>query len=205
MAQCKLTAQELTLAAFSPIIGVLCSSAAKSSCQKNNLDFAEMLQPFCQLTLEGQIRDPNSGGQVLTIRSLRLTSRDAHARPPQTTLARRLLNESVSESICERQTLVRSAGVELEIPVSVPWFDNWQETFLHVQYPFDHEFSRHYMACILVVTAHEPSPLEEFQKLSAQLQEMQAATNKAPKWFPDLFKYYLILDDASDTGKNIFY
>lgn len=39
---------------FSPLIGVICSSQAEEICHKNNLTFAEMLQPFSKLTSDGE-------------------------------------------------------------------------------------------------------------------------------------------------------
>lgn len=53
MAQCKLTPREFIGNAFSPQIGAVCSPAAEAVCQKNNLSFIELLQPFCNLNAEG--------------------------------------------------------------------------------------------------------------------------------------------------------
>jgi hypothetical protein len=54
MAQCKLTPREFIGNAFSPQIAVVCSAAADAACQKNNLSFVELLQPFCKLNTEGK-------------------------------------------------------------------------------------------------------------------------------------------------------
>lgn len=53
MAQCKLTPREFIGNTFSPQIAVVCSTAADAACQKNNLSFVELLQPFCKLNTEG--------------------------------------------------------------------------------------------------------------------------------------------------------
>lgn len=53
MAQCKQTAEEFIQDVFSPLIAVLCSSDVDRVCQKNNLSFVELIQPFCHLTSEG--------------------------------------------------------------------------------------------------------------------------------------------------------
>ena len=53
MAQCKLTAQDFIQSTFSPQVAVLCSSDAELLCQKNNLSFVQLVQPFCRLTTEG--------------------------------------------------------------------------------------------------------------------------------------------------------
>lgn len=54
MAQCKLTPREFINNAFSPQIAAVCSTAADAACQKNNLSFVELLQPFCKLNTEGE-------------------------------------------------------------------------------------------------------------------------------------------------------
>ena len=53
MAQCKQNAQEFVQNTFNPHLAVLCSPDAEVLCQKNNLTFVELVQPFCRLTSEG--------------------------------------------------------------------------------------------------------------------------------------------------------
>lgn len=53
MAQCKLTPEEFIKNAFTPQIAVLCSSSVDQICQKNNLSFVELVQPFCKLSADG--------------------------------------------------------------------------------------------------------------------------------------------------------
>ena len=54
MAECKQTAQEFIQEALAPMVAVLCSHDAQVICQKNNLSFVEMIQPFCRLNSEGK-------------------------------------------------------------------------------------------------------------------------------------------------------
>lgn len=56
MAQCKQVPQEFIKNAFTPQIAVLCTPLAESSCQKNNLTFIELLQPFSKLSNDGNVR-----------------------------------------------------------------------------------------------------------------------------------------------------
>lgn len=53
MANCKQTVHEFIQNTYSPMVAVLCSSDAEAVCQKNNLSFIELVQPFCKLTSEG--------------------------------------------------------------------------------------------------------------------------------------------------------
>lgn len=53
MATCKLPPKEFIRNSFLPQVAVVCSQAATETCQKNNLSFTELLQPFCKLGTEG--------------------------------------------------------------------------------------------------------------------------------------------------------
>nr|CAD7195798.1 unnamed protein product [Timema douglasi] len=105
MAQCKLTPHEFIQNSFSPMVAIMCSPLVDQICQKNNLTFIEMVQPFCKLNSEGHIRDPS--GCSIPVRNLRITMQDVNSRPPQPTLARKFLNESVSLSCNERNTTLQ--------------------------------------------------------------------------------------------------
>uniref|UniRef100_A0A7N9AN94 Trafficking protein particle complex 8 n=1 Tax=Mastacembelus armatus TaxID=205130 RepID=A0A7N9AN94_9TELE len=70
MARCVQSVQEFIQDSFVPMVAVLCSEEAERVTRKNNLNFAELLRPFCRLTSEGHIRDPNN--QVQTVKNLRI-------------------------------------------------------------------------------------------------------------------------------------
>lgn len=199
MAQCKLTPREFISNAFSPQIAAVCSTTADSVCQKNNLSFVELLQPFCKLNTEGHFRDPQ--GNTITVRNLRLSIQDVNVHPPEPSVARKMLNEAVSSAVCERTTPVRIGATDLDIPVSVPWFEAWRETFLNVQFPSDHEFTKHFLACMIVVSTAEDNPLEKIQNMGAQLQ--QSIPGKLPKWFNNnTLRYYILVHDATQDDRN---
>nr|CAD7454701.1 unnamed protein product [Timema tahoe] len=146
----------------------------------------------------GHIRDP-SGGSI-PVRNLRITMQDVNSRPPQPTLARKFLNESVSLSCNERNTTLQIGNQSIDIPISIPWFEAWRETFLQVQFPSDHEFTKHYIACVLVAASTEGNPAELLQHMSQQLQQLQNLTPaKLPKWFsPGVMRYYVLVHDTID-------
>lgn len=199
MAQCKLTPREFISNAFSPQIAAVCSPVADVTCQKNNLSFVELLQPFCKLNTEGHFKDPQ--GNTVTVRNLRLFIQDVNAQPPEPTIARKMLNEAVSSFTCEHTTAVRIGAAELEIPVSVPWFEAWREMFLSVQFPSDHEFTKHFLACMIVVSTAEDNPLEKIQSMGAQLH--QSIPGKLPKWFNNnTLRYYILVHDTIQDDRN---
>lgn len=48
------SSKEIIQQIFSPMIGVICSAQAEEICQKNNLTFVELLQPFSKLSTDGR-------------------------------------------------------------------------------------------------------------------------------------------------------
>lgn len=123
---------------------------------------------------------------------------DVKLRPPQTTLARKLLNSSVSEALEPRMKDHQVKNYQFEIPSSTPWFESWRDTFLRVQYPSDHEFTKHFLACLLVVSSSDNNPVETMIQLGQSLNQMEdsAFPGKLPKWFSsNILKYYIIVHD----------
>ncbi|XP_044054925.1 trafficking protein particle complex subunit 8 isoform X2 [Siniperca chuatsi] len=210
MAQCVQSVQEFVQDSFVPMVAVLCSEEAERVTRKNNLNFAELLRPFCRLTSEGHIRDPNN--QVQVVKNLRicvnnmvtsLSTGSAALSPTQ----RRLLNEVVLS--CQPQegalTNVITAGdYVLNFSATTPWFETYRENFLQSMPASDHEFLNHYLACLLVVSSTEAVPVEQFLKLSQEQHRIQHSgeyTN--PKWFiPNTLKYYVLLHDMSEGDEQ---
>ncbi|XP_046661954.1 trafficking protein particle complex subunit 8 isoform X1 [Homalodisca vitripennis] len=198
MSHFKMSYQDFIQSSFSPLVAVMCSPLVDQICKKNNLSFTEMIQPFCKLNSEASFRDPS--GVMISIKNLRINVSDVNSRPPQPTMARKFLNESVSCHINDRTTTLDVGGINLQVPVSVPWFEAWRDTFLQVQFPSDHEFTKHYVACMLVVSSRETSPLDMFVQMGSQLQQMQTISPaKLPKWFsPAVLRYHILLHDNTE-------
>ncbi|XP_042232153.1 trafficking protein particle complex subunit 8-like isoform X3 [Homarus americanus] len=210
MAQCKLTPHEYLQNAFAPQVAILCSEDADNLCLKNNLRFVELIQPFCRLNNEIRIADPS--GNTVPIRNLRVVFEDMNRRPPQPTLGKKLLSEVVSTAPWDRPT-TRAVGasgtreaLELELQPTTPWFEAWRDTFLHVQYPSDHEFTKHYIACIVAVASTSENPMDQLNRLSQyQHQQLHQTPARFPKWFsPNILKFYLLIHDitAGDLTKS---
>ncbi|GAA6231935.1 trafficking protein particle complex subunit 8 [Lates japonicus] len=210
MAQCVQSVQEFVQDSFVPMVAVLCSEEAERVTRKNNLNFAELLRPFCRLTSEGHIRDPNN--QVQAVKNLRICVNNVVTSPNTVSAAlspaqRRLLNEVVFS--CQPQegavTSVITAGdYDLNFSATTPWFEAYRESFLQSMPASDHEFLNHYLACLLVVSSTEAVPVEQFLKLSQEQHRIQHSgeyTN--PKWFiPNTLKYYVLLHDISEGDEQ---
>lgn len=51
----SLDSREIVQNVFSPMVGAVYSPLADEICQKNNLSFVEMLQPFTRLSTDGEL------------------------------------------------------------------------------------------------------------------------------------------------------
>uniref|UniRef100_A0AAX7T9I1 Trafficking protein particle complex 8 n=1 Tax=Astatotilapia calliptera TaxID=8154 RepID=A0AAX7T9I1_ASTCA len=210
MAQCVQSVQEFVQDSFVPMVAVLCSEEAERVTRKNNLNFAELLRPFCRLTSEGHIRDPSN--QLQVVKNLRICVNNLVTSPTTTSTSlspaqRQLLSDVVSS--CQPQesavtNVVMAGDYELNFSVTTPWFEAYRENFLQSMPASDHEFLNHYLACLLVVSSTEAVPVEQFLKLSQEQHRIQHSgeyTN--PKWFiPNTLKYYVLLHDMCEGDEQ---
>lgn len=69
-----------------------------------------------------------------------------------------------------------------------------------MQFPADHEFTRHLLSCLLVLSSADPQIVETAHKLGQRVQQMQSITpQKLPKWFhpTEVLNSYVVLHEAS--------
>ncbi|XP_058065337.1 trafficking protein particle complex subunit 8 [Anopheles bellator] len=198
------SSKEIIQNIFSPMVGAIVSQQAEELCQKNNLTFVEMLQPFLRLSSDAHFRDV--AGTSVSIKGLRINVMDVNWRPPQTILAKKMLNEAVTTAGGEKMKAIKlDDGTFVDIPAAEPWFEQWRETFLTVQFPADHEFTRHLLCSLIVVSSIDPNPIETASQLTKKIQMMQSITPpRLPKWFStDALNCYVMLHDgcSGDIGK----
>lgn len=55
-------------------------------------------------------------------------------------------------NICNLTTIYLIGGREITIPENTPWFTKWRTTFLQIQNVSDHEYTKHFLGCILYRT-----------------------------------------------------
>lgn len=148
-------------------------------------------------------------GTSVSIKGLRINVVDVNWRPPQTILAKKMLNEAVTTAPGgdKMRAIKLDDGSFVDIPVSEPWFEQWRETFLTVQFPADHEFTRHLLCSLIVVSSIDPNPIETASQLTKKIQMMQNITPpRLPKWFAsDALNCYVMLHDgcSGDIGKCV--
>lgn len=200
MVKCNLSPQDFIRHAFTPQVGVICSPQAEIACRKNNLSFIEMLHPFCKLGTEIHFRDGT--GTSTPIRNFRVNMMDVNFRPPHPNVAKQYLHSAVSQfGDYSRTQPIKAGEYTLQrVPYMIPWYDAWRETFLQVQYPTDHEFTKHFLACILVVSSADQNPLGILNNLVSNINLMQnggSTQTTLPKWFSkNVLRYYVILHET---------
>uniref|UniRef100_A0A8C3JPL7 Trafficking protein particle complex 8 n=1 Tax=Calidris pygmaea TaxID=425635 RepID=A0A8C3JPL7_9CHAR len=232
MAQCVQSVQEFIQDSFVPLVAALCSEEAERLTRKNNLSFAELVKPFCRLTSEVHMRDPNN--QLHIIKNLKIAVNNIITHPPQPGAIRKLLNDVVSVSQPAEglvANVITAGDYDLNISdrsvkASVPWYSNWKETlmelntstfysattpwfesyrecFLQSMPASDHEFLNHYVACMLVVSSSEPEPVEQFLKLSQEQHRIQHSNEYLyPKWFIPNTLKYYVLLHDVSAGEE---
>uniref|UniRef100_A0A8C7W5V6 Trafficking protein particle complex 8 n=1 Tax=Oncorhynchus mykiss TaxID=8022 RepID=A0A8C7W5V6_ONCMY len=166
MAQCVQSVQELIQDSFVPKVAVLCSEDAQKITRKNNLNFSELLRPFCRLTSEGHMRDSNN--QVQVVKNLRISVNNVVTRPSVPTSGvhspaqRRLLSEVVSASQPAEggvANVITAGDYDLNISdrsvkASVPWYSDWRDTLTELS------TSKHYTATTPWFEAYRESFLQ---------------------------------------------
>uniref|UniRef100_A0A8C3H1J1 Trafficking protein particle complex subunit 8 n=1 Tax=Corvus moneduloides TaxID=1196302 RepID=A0A8C3H1J1_CORMO len=232
MAQCVQSVQEFIQDSFVPLVAALCSEEAERLTRRNNLSFAELVRPFCRLTSEVHMRDPNN--QLHIIKNLKIAVNNIITHPPQPGAIRKLLHDVVSVSQPAEglvANVITAGDYDLNISdrsvkASVPWYSNWKETlmelntstfysattpwfesyrecFLQSMPASDHEFLNHYVACMLVVSSSEPDPVEQFLKLSQEQHRIQHSSEYSyPKWFIPNTLKYYVLLHDVSTGEE---
>uniref|UniRef100_A0AAY4CUL5 Trafficking protein particle complex 8 n=1 Tax=Denticeps clupeoides TaxID=299321 RepID=A0AAY4CUL5_9TELE len=213
MAQRTQSVQEFIQDAFVPMVAVLCSDDAEKVTRKNSLSFPELLRPFCRLTSEGHLRDPNN--QLVLVKNLRISVTGVNLRPPHPAALRANLAHVVAQSqppdtgsanvitAGEYDLNISDRSLKASVPwysswrntltelstsnhftATTPWFEAYRENFLQSMPASEHEFLNHYLACMLVVSSSEAVPMEEFLKLSQEQHKIQHSGEYAhPRWF----------------------
>lgn len=195
MAQCTQSAYEFIQSAFCPMVAVMCSDDVEKICQKNDLSFVEMVRPFCHLTSEAHIRDPS--GIIHPVKNWRIRLVEMSATHPPQHVVNKLLSEVVSRTQ-PLNTDPSSLTPDVQAKASAPWFEAFRDCFFQLVKPSDHEFIRHFLACLIVVSSQNPDPMNAFATMSSQQIEQQSEQHGHFRWFTStVFKYHLLLHDVS--------
>jgi hypothetical protein len=207
----KILPQEWIQEYFSPVVGVLTTTEVDALCHKNNLTMVEMLQPFSKLMTDVTLKDPEGANHPVA--SLSVTFQDFQ-KDPTRSIGPRLLSDTVS-SLTEEPLVARTfpaRSLQIEAPGFTPWFDAWTKIYLQSLPCVDHEFLRHHIGCVFVVSSSSRvDPLEELRNL-VQIQHKRqhersssgpGGVNMYPQYFsPHILKYYVLLHDVYSVEES---
>ena len=200
----KILPQEWIQDHFCPAIGVLATPEANALCQKNNLSIVELFQPFSRLSTDVTLKDPE--GVNHSVPNLCVNFQDFH-KDPARSVGPRLLSDTVA-SISEEPLVSRafpSRSLQLEAPGFTPWFDSWTKIYLQSLPCVEHEFLRHHLGCVFVVSSNsKEDPMAQIRnlvQLQHKSQHERSTTSSSNNLYPQYFssislKYYVLLHDV---------
>ena len=123
----------------------------------------------------------------LQVRNLKLKFEEIENNdlmPDQNTVSQ-LLNAAVSDSLSKlngSKVSSKYGSYNLNMHSSAPWFESFRNHFMRTLPVSQHEFTRHFVACLLVVSSSEPDPKTEFANLEKQFRENVSELG-SQRWF----------------------
>ena len=121
-----------------------------------------------------------------------------------------LLSAVVSDSFVKlngtsSKVLAKYGSYSLNMHSSTPWFEAFRSHFLRTLPVSQHEFTRHYVACLLFVSSNEPDVKTKFAQLETKLRENIAETGHQ-KWFmsKDNLGCRVLVHDVAEGYRCIF-
>lgn len=171
---------------------------------KNNLTFTELLQPFSKMGTDVTIKDVD--GQNHNVASLNIILQD-WKKDPNKNVSTKLMLDRISEENCDEKDMISKHfdKVSLDAPGYTPWFDIWMKYYLQTLPVVEHEFIKHSLGCIFVVSTSSASPVETLRTLSANQARHQhdRASSSYPVYFsPSILKYYVLVHDSYSSVED---
>lgn len=188
-----------------PMIMVLTTPLAEDACQKNGLNFVELLLPFSSFTkLNVPVRTANDQPYRIQMFKLRLAyACDIH-----------LQNYEVAEERLKKVVLDANHNILPHLTSEPPELQNllkksdlcpsWIETFnkelIRTLSFSEHEAFDHPVACLLVVSSKDEQPINRFVDL-LNTDQFPSLLNDGVM-DPKILKHYLVLHDRQDGSPD---
>ncbi|CAK9197509.1 unnamed protein product [Sphagnum jensenii] len=188
---------------FSPVVMVLSTPRAEESCRKNHLGFVDLLRPFSVLD---QINVPvrTASEQPYRLQDFQLRIFNAsEIRQPSPEIAEEHLVEIVTNSSDDAVGALQGDPANIEVvkqmaesETQVSWFQRYSKSFMSTLAFSEHEALDHPVACLLVVSSKDESPLSQFVDLFNGNQLPRLLNEGAMD--PKILKHYVLLHDVQD-------
>ena len=139
-------------------------------------------------------------GQNHNVPSLNIILQD-FKKDPNKSVNTKLMLDRISEENCDERDMVTKHldKISVDAPGYTPWFDIWMKYYLQTLPVVDHEYLKHSLGCIFIVSSTNPNPVEVFRTLSSNQQRQQhdRTSSSYPVYFnPSILKYYVLVHDS---------
>ncbi|XXG85723.1 hypothetical protein AAC387_Pa11g0756 [Persea americana] len=192
---------------ITPAVMVLLTPMVEEACQKNGLNFVQMLSPFCLFNkIDVPVRTASDQPYRLQMFKLRLVYA-SDIRQENVMAANEHLKQVVSnaseEAFSDSQSDSPQTETMLDFAESKPqpsWFQNFNKELLHSLSFSDHEAFDHPVACLLVVSSKDEHPINKFVDLF-NTDQLPSLLNEGAM-DPKILKYYLLVHDNQDGNSE---
>ncbi|XP_074349440.1 uncharacterized protein LOC141689154 isoform X2 [Apium graveolens] len=188
---------------IAPVLMILTTPLVEEICQKNSLNFLQMLSPFCSFNnIDVPVRTASDQPYRLRKFKLRIVYA-SDVQQPDIEVARKRLKQVITSAGEEEQSDLFSdpPSIESVLNTSEPecmptWFQYFNKELVRTVSFSDHEAFDHPVACLLVVSSRDEEPLNKFVEMYN--------TNQLPPMFndgtmdPKILKHFLLLHDNQD-------
>lgn len=105
---------------------------------------------------------------------------------------------SQTEDVMVSRSFPHGSTPTLEAPGATPWFDTWTKLYIHSIGASEHEYVRHHLGCIFIVSTSNANVMEQFRQLTeTQYNHHHQKPNSFPQYIqPNILKYYVLVHDV---------
>eukprot|EP01018_Ginkgo_biloba_P005816 Gb_19012 [translate_table: standard] len=194
---------QMLIETMTPVIMVLPTPLVEAACQKNNLDFVQMLRPFCFYDkIDVPVRTASDQPYRLQKFKLRMFYA-SEIRQPRVESAEEHLMQVVSNASDKAFAELQGNPEQLEVVHRMAeseslssWLQVFNKEFIHTLAFSEHEAFDHPVACLLVVSSKDENPVNMFVDLF-NTDQLPALLNEGAM-DPKILKHYVLIHDNQD-------
>lgn len=194
---------QILLETITPVVMVLPTPLVEEACQKNNLNFVQILRPFCFYDkIDVPVRTASDQPYRLQkfklrifyaseIHQSRIESAEEHLR--------QVVDNASEKAFAELQGNPQQLEVVQKMAESESvssWLQVYNKEFIHTLSFSDHEAFDHPIACLLVVSSKDENPVNKFVDLF-NTDQLPSLLNEGAM-DPKILKHYVLIHDNED-------
>lgn len=194
---------QILLETITPVVMVLPTPLVEESCQKNNLNFVQILRPFCFYDkIDVPVRTASDQPYRLhkfklrmfyasEIHQSRIESAEEHLR--------QVVENASEKAFAELEGNPQQLEAVQKIAESESlssWLQVYNKEFIHTLSFSEHEAFDHPIACLLVVSSKDENPVNKFVDLF-NTDQLPSLLNEGAM-DPKILKHYVLIHDNED-------